>query len=195
MLCKLGRTLVNFTNYCNDYVGYLKNPENQVIASISTVSFDIFSYEALIPLQRGVKVVIANEDEQTTPKLLNELMIKNKVTITQSTPSVMQIFVNNIDSIPALRNLRYLTLTGEQVPLNLVNRLKDLCNVTIYDGYGPTETYYCTLSEVKGDFITIGKPSYNDQMYILDNNLKPVPVGAIGEIYISGYGVARRIFK
>lgn len=146
-------------------------------------------------MQRGVKVVIANENEQTTPKLLNDLIIKNKVTATQATPSVMQIFVNNIDSIPALRNLKYLTLTGEQVPINLVKKLKELGNMTIYDGYGPTETYYCTLSEVQGDFITIGKPFYNDQMYILDNNMKPVPVGAIGEIYISGHGVAKRISK
>ena len=185
------KTLVNFAHYCNDYVGYLKEPKNQAIVSISTVSFDIFSYEALIPLQRGVKVVIANEDEQTMPKLLNDLMVKNAVTATQATPSVMQVFVNNIDSIPALKNIKYLTLTGEQVPITLVRELKDLGNITIYDGYGPTETYYCTLSEVNTDFITIGKPFYNDQMYILDDNMMPVPVGVIGEIYISGDGVSK----
>lgn len=185
------KTLVNFTHYCNDSVGYLKNPENQTVVSISTVSFDIFSYEALIPLQRGVKVVIANENEQTMPKLLNDLMQKNNVTVTQATPSVMQVFVNNIDSIPALKNLKYLTLTGEQVPITLVKELKEFGNITIYDGYGPTETYYCTLSEIKGDFVTIGKPFYNDQMYILDKNMNPVPIGVIGEIYISGEGVAK----
>ena len=185
------RTLVNFAHYCNDYVGYLKEPENQTIASISTMSFDIFSYEALIPLQRGVKVVIANENEQITPKLLNDLMQKNNVTATQATPSVMQIFVNNIESIPYLNNIKYLTLTGEQVPITLVKKLKSFGDMIIYDGYGPTETYYCTLTEVNNDFITIGKPFYNDQMYILDRNLKPVPVGVVGEIYISGDGLAK----
>lgn len=185
------RTFVNFVHYCNDYVGYLKNPKNQTIVSISTMSFDIFTYEALMPLQRGVKVVIANENEQTTPKLLNDLMIKNHATATQATPSVMQIFVNNIESIPYLAELKYLTLTGEQVPITLVKKLKSLGNITIYNGYGPTETYYCTLTEVKDDFITIGKPFYNDQMYILDKNLKPVPIGVTGEIYISGDGLAK----
>ena len=185
------KTLVNFAHYCNDYVGYLKNPQDQAIVSISTVSFDIFSYEALIPLQRGVKVVIANEDEQTTPKLLNDVIIRNNVTATQATPSVMQIFVNDIENIPSLKDLEYLTLTGEQVPIALVKKLKSLANITIYDGYGPTETYYCTLTEVKDDFITIGKPFYNDQMYILDKDLQPVPVGVVGEIYISGDGLAR----
>lgn len=122
-------------------------------------------------------------------------MKKNNVTASQATPSVMQVFVNNIDSIPALKELQYLTLTGEQVPINLVKKLKELNNMVIYDGYGPTETYYCTLTEITGDFITIGKPFYNDQIYILDSNLKPVPIGVIGEIYISGHGLARRIFK
>ena len=185
------KTLINFVHYCNDYVGYLKEPEEQCIVSISTMSFDIFSYEALIPLQRGVKVVIANENEQITPKLLNDLMEKNNVTVTQATPSVMQIFVNNIDSIPYLKNLKYLTLTGEQVPITLVKTLKSLGDIIIYDGYGPTETYYCTLTEIKSDFITIGKPFYNDQMYILDKNLNPVPVGVVGEIYIAGDGLAK----
>lgn len=185
------RTLVNFAHYCNDHVGYLREPKNQAIVSISTVSFDIFSYEALIPLQKGVKVIIANENEQTTPKLLNDIMIKNKITATQATPSVMQMFVNSIESIPYLRQIKYLTLTGEQVPIELVKKLKDFSNITIYNGYGPTETYYCTLPEIQEDVITIGKPFYNDQMYILDNNLKPVPIGVVGEIYIAGDGLAR----
>ena len=185
------RTLVNFAHYCNDYVGYLKEPENQSIATIATISFDIFSYEALIPLQKGVKVVIANDNEKTTSKLLNDLMEKNNVTAMQATPSVMQIFANDVKNMPYLKNLKYLTLTGEQVPISLVRKLKEYGDMIIYDGYGPTETYYCTLSEIKDNFITIGKPFYNDQMYILDKSLKPVPVGVVGEIYIAGDGLAR----
>ena len=185
------RTLVNFAHYCNDYVGYLKEPENQSIATIATISFDIFSYEALIPLQKGVTVVIANDNEKTTSKLLNDLMEKNNVTAMQATPSVMQIFANDVKNMPYLKNLKYLTLTGEQVPISLVRKLKEYGDMIIYDGYGPTETYYCTLSEIKDNFITIGKPFYNDQMYILDKSLKPVPVGVVGEIYIAGDGLAR----
>ena len=183
-------TLVNFAHYCNAYVGYLTKPENQAIATIATISFDIFSYEALIPLQKGVKVVITNDNEKTTSKLLNDLMEKNNVTAMQATPSVMQIFANDIENMPYLKNLKYLTLTGEQVPISLVRKLKEYGDMTIYDGYGPTETYYCTLTEIKNDFITIGKPFYNDQMYILDKSLKPVPVGVVGEIYIAGDGLA-----
>ena len=185
------RVFSNFTNYCNDTVKYLKNPSNMAFASITTISFDIFAYETLISLQKGLKVVLANENEQTTPHLLNKLMEKNNVEIIQSTPSIMQIFVNNIDNMPKLRNLKYVILAGEQLPLNLVKNLHSLADITVYNGYGPSETYYCTLTEANDNLITIGKPIYNSQMYILDKNLKPVPIGATGEIYISGECVGK----
>ena len=186
------RVLSNFTNYCNNYVEYLCNSEYLAIASITTVSFDIFAYETLISLQKGLRVVIANENEQTTPKLLNDLIKRNNVKIIQSTPSVMQIFVNNITSMPSLPDLRYIVLAGEQLPLSLVHSLHDLSkNIVIYNGYGPSETYYSSLTEMNDTLITIGKPIYNSQMYILDSNLKPVPIGVPGEIYISGECVGK----
>lgn len=185
------KTLSNFTNYCNNYVDYLKNPTNKTILSITTISFDIFVYETLISLQKGIKVVISNENEQTSPTLLNQLIEKHNVQIMQSTPSIMQIFVNNISSMPLLKNIKYITLAGEQLPLNLVNTLHKLCKAKIYNGYGPSETNYATLTEMNDTQITIGKPLYNNQIYLLDKHLKPVPIGVIGEIYIAGYGVAK----
>ena len=180
------KVFINFTNYCNNYVKYLKHPFNHSIVSITTISFDIFAYETLISLQKGLKVVLANENEQTTPHLLNALMEKNNVDIIQSTPSIMQIFINNLSTMPALRKIKYAILAGEQLPLNLVKDLHNLSNIVVYNGYGPSETYYCTLTEVNDNIVTIGNPISNSQIYILDKNLKPVPVGVIGEIYISG---------
>ena len=180
------RVLSNFTNFCNNYVEYLKNPKYLTFVSITTISFDLFAYETLISLQKGLKVVIANENEQTTPSLLNKLMEKNNVDIIQSTPSVMQIFLNNKDEMPALKNIKYAIFAGEQLPLELVKTMHSLNNMTIYNGYGPSETYYCSYAKMDEDIITIGKPIYNSQMYILDQNMKPVPIGVPGDIYISG---------
>ena len=185
------KTMTNFTNYCNNYVEYLKNPTYQTILSITTISFDIFAFETIISLQRGLKVVIANENEQTTPKLINALIEKHNITITQSTPSVMQVFVNNIEEVPALKNIKYITLAGEQLPLELVNKLHKIADMKIYNGYGPSETYYVTLTEMNDEVITIGKPLDNTQIYILDKNLKPVPIGSTGELYMSGDCVAK----
>ena len=183
------RVITNFTNYCNNYIKYLKNPQYDTIVSISTVSFDIFFYETIMSLQRGLKVVIANEDEQNNLALLNSLLEKNDAKIIQSTPSRMQIFVENINSIPNLKKLQYIVLAGEQLPLSLVNKLHNLSNITIYNGYGPSETFYCTIAEMNDDVITIGTPIYNTKMYILDKYFHPVPVGVVGDIYISGVAV------
>ena len=186
------KALSNLTNYCNNYIDYLKEPEYRAIASITTMSFDIFIFETLISLQKGLKLIIANEDEQSTPKLLNNLIEKNNVKIIQSTPSRMQIFINNINELPALKNLDFITLAGEQLPLSLVKTLQDVCNCVVYNGYGPSETtVFSTLTKMDGKIVTIGKPLYNTQIYILNNNLQPTPIGVTGEIYISGDGVGK----
>ena len=183
------RVLTNFTIYCNDNIKYLKNPKSDTIISISTISFDIFFYETIMSLQKGLKVVIANEDEQNNLGLLNSLIEKTNAKIIQSTPSRMQLFVDSIKSIPNLKKLEYIILAGEQLPLSLVKTIHDLSNITIYNGYGPSETFYCTISEMNDDFITIGTPIYNTQMYILDKHFHPVPIGFVGDIYISGAAV------
>jgi len=184
--------LSNLTNYCNNYIEYLKNNSYRTVVSITTVSFDIFIFETLISLQKGLKLIIANENEQTIPRLLNDLIKKNNIEIIQSTPSRMQLLVNNIQDIPELKSLKFITLAGEQLPLHLVQALKKISSATIYNGYGPSETtVFSTLTEMNDKTITIGKPLDNTQIYILDKNLKPVPLEIAGELYISGDGVGK----
>ena len=186
------KALSNLTNYCNHYIEYLKTPSNMAIVSITTVSFDIFIFETLISLQKGLKLIIANENEQNSPYLLNNLIQKYDIKIIQSTPSRMQTFLNNKEEIPYFSNLEYITLAGEQLPLKLVQDLTNLCGATIYNGYGPSETtVFSTLTRMNTTKITIGKPLDNTQIYILDTNLNVLPIGIIGELYISGDGVGK----
>ena len=186
------KAISNLTNYCNNYIEYLKEPSYQAVVSITTMSFDIFIFETLISLQKGLKLIIANENEQNMPKKLNDLIIKHDIKIIQTTPSRMQFFVSNIDNIPSISNLKYITLAGEQLPLNLVNTLQNMSDVVIYNGYGPSETtIFSTLTKMNGKIITIGRPLDNTQIYILDKNLASVPIGVTGELYISGDGVGK----
>ena len=187
------KALSNLTNYCKNYVEYLKDNTYRTIASVTTISFDIFIFETLISLTCGLKVVIANEDEQNIPRLLNNLIEKYNISIIQTTPARMQIFVNNYAQIPALKNLKYITLAGEQLPITLANKLKEICGAKIYNGYGPSETtVFSTLTDVTNyETITIGKPLDNTQIYILDNNLNVLPIGSVGEIYIAGDGLGK----
>jgi len=187
------KALSNLTNYCNNYIHYLKDDIYRTVVSITTVCFDIFIFETLISLQKGLKLVIANDEEKNVPHLLDRLIKNYNIQIIQATPSRMQFLVNNYKDIPALSNLDYITLAGEQLPLALVNQLKNISSATIYNGYGPSETtVFSTLTDVT-DYkkITIGKPLYNTIIYILDKNLNIKPTGSIGELYIAGDGMGK----
>lgn len=185
------QALVNLTYYCNNNIPYLRDREHISIVSITSVSFDIFIFETLISLQRGLKLVIANSNEQTIPSCLNSLIEKENIQAIQTTPSRMQLFYQHIKDIPKLRNLKYITLAGEPLSIVLKNNLLELTHGKIFNGYGPSETtIFSTLTDVTNQKeITIGKPLYNTQIYILDKNLKPCPIGVSGEIYIAGDGV------
>ena len=183
--------LSNLTNYCNNYVYYLKNNTYQAIASITTVSFDIFIFETLISLQKGLKLIIATEEEQHIPSKLNALLNKNNISIIQMTPSRMQIFIDNINDCPNIKELKYVTLAGEPLPTRLLEKLKELGIEKVYNGYGPSETtVFSSLTDVTNyKDVNIGKPLSNTQMYVLDKFMQPVPIGVPGELYISGDGV------
>ena len=188
------KSLTNLCFYLNEKVDFLQDKcIYKNMASITTVSFDIFIFETLICLQKGLKIVLANEEEQRIPKLLDNLIKKNDVQLIQMTPSRMKIFLDNIEDMPNLSNLKYVTLAGEPLPLKLRDDLLRLGVKKIFNGYGPSETtIFSTFTDVT-DYkeINIGRPIANTQMYILDNNLQIVPIGVAGELYIAGDGVGK----
>jgi amino acid adenylation domain-containing protein/thioester reductase-like protein len=186
------KALTNLATYLNGNVEFLQDEyANIAMASITTISFDIFIFETLICLQRGLKIVIANEAQQNTPNLLDELIVSNNVKAIQMTPSRMYIFIHNKDLMPHLANLKYIVLAGEALPKDLLNCILEIGNIKVYNGYGPSETtVFSTFTDVTNyDNITIGKPLANTRIYILDKDMNIVPVGIPGEMYIAGTGV------
>lgn len=181
----------NLTNYCNNYVEYLKNNKYRTIVSVTTISFDIFFFESIISLQKGLKLVIANQEEQTIPRLLENLISRENVEIIQTTPSRMKLFLDNIANPASISKLKYVTLAGEQYPIALANKLKKFGVKKLYNGYGPSETtVFSTLTDVTDvKDMTIGKPLDNTQIYIVNSNMNLSPIGIPGEICISGDGV------
>jgi len=188
------KALSNLTNYLNKNVEFFKNKyTNLAMLSITTISFDIFIFETLISLQKGLKIILANEDEQNTPQLIDKLIEKYDIKCIQTTPSKMNLLLNNASIMKNLSNLEYIVLAGEALPDNTKKELLKLNKkMIIYNGYGPSETtIFSTFTDVTNHKeITIGKPLDNTQIYILDKNQAPVPINHIGEIYISGDGVA-----
>lgn len=169
------------------------NLDEKTMLSVTTICFDIFVFESLLPLVRGLTVVIADEEQQLVPWKLKELIQTRRVNIIQTTPSRMLMLTSDKEFVSGLQSVTDIILGGEPLPANLVARLKEHTSARIFNGYGPTEaTVYSTFKDVTEDtVITIGHPVANYQAYILDKRLNPVPRGFTGELYISGEGLAR----
>ena len=188
------QNLSNFYHAMIENIEYLKDEKPHKIISITTVSFDIFEFETLISLTRGLTVYMTNENEQKITAELEKTIKENQIEIIQTTPSVMKFHLDNNINEEDLKSLKYIMLAGEQLPRTLVNNLvRIIPEVTIYNGYGPSETtIFSSTKKVKDkEKVTIGRPIANTQIYILNTNKKLLPQGAIGEMYISGDGVGR----
>lgn len=186
------KNLSNFYNSMKNLIEYLKDGKKHKILSITTVSFDIFGFETLMSLTRGLTVYLTNENEQKMTSEIERIIRENNVEIMQTTPSVMKFHLDNVSNKNNLKSLKYIMLAGEPLPKTLVDKIKEIIpNVTIYNGYGPSETtIFSTVANVTDkNIITIGRPINNTQIYILNKNKKILPQGTIGEIYISGDGV------
>lgn len=188
------QNLSNFYYAMIENIEYLKDEKPHKIISITTVSFDIFEFETLISLTRGLTVYMTNENEQKITAELEKTIKENQIEIIQTTPSVMKFHLDNNINEEDLKSLKYIMLAGEQLPRTLVNNLvRIIPEVTIYNGYGPSETtIFSSTKKVKDkEKVTIGRPIANTQIYILNTNKKLLPQGTIGEMYISGDGVGR----
>jgi amino acid adenylation domain-containing protein len=161
-----------------------------VLLSVTTISFDIAVSEIFLPLLVGAKLVLVSQQTAADGDLLLQVLNSCKATFMQPTPITWRLLVEA--GWQGSPNLKMIS-TGEALPRELANRLlpmgKELWNL-----YGPTETtIWSTGCRVeKGDnAINIGHPIANTKIYILDTNLQPVPIGVPGELHIGGAGVAR----
>lgn len=179
----------------NFIVGMKKNIEfndKKTILALTTICFDIFVLETIVPLVCGLKIVLAGERHQKDPNALSELVIKNNVDMLQMTPSRMQLLMANEKNLSCLKDVKEIMIGGESFPPVLLNSLKSCTKARIYNMYGPTETtVWSTMQDLtKGDQINVGKPIANTQIYIVGEENSLQPVGSIGELCISGDGLS-----
>ena len=130
-------------------------------------------------------IVIEGFDRSGKDTLMNDL-------VNVELPNTY-IYLNDLENYDFLENASHILIGGEPFPQNLLNELKKHTKGRIYNMYGPTETaVWSTLKELTNtDFITIGKPIINTQVYNLDQNLNLQPIGTPGELYIAGDGLSR----
>jgi thioester reductase-like protein len=163
---------------------------SDVLVAVTTLSFDIAVLELFLPLVVGAQAVIVSRDVAIDGLQLMQILDDTQATIMQATPATWQMLIEAGWS----GNSRLKILCGgEALPPNLAIQLlgrgKELWNL-----YGPTETtIWSTVSRVgkTTETVSIGYPIDNTQIYILDDNLQPVPIGVVGRLFIGGVGVAR----
>jgi natural product biosynthesis luciferase-like monooxygenase protein len=119
-------------------------------------------------------------------------ILRHGVTHLQCTPSMARMIAMNDESRHALGRLRHMMLGGEPLPGALVQELRQVTRARIENMYGPTETTIWSTTgpaeETPGP-CPIGTPIANTQVYVLDPEMQPVPVGIAGELWIGGDGV------
>ncbi|MDR2831027.1 MAG: amino acid adenylation domain-containing protein [Methanobrevibacter sp.] len=167
----------------------------------TTYTFDVSLWEIILPLLAGATQIIAEKDGEKDPRYLIDLMSEEKITLVNFVPSMLvvflqtlQIYKNKNDLDNPLPYLNHILISGESLDLSIVNDFKMLSkNTNVYNIYGPAEgglTYFdCNKNNLTK--IPIGKPIYNVTSYILDNNQKLLPFGAVGELYIGGDDLAK----
>jgi amino acid adenylation domain-containing protein len=160
------------------------------LVSVTTLSFDIAVAELFLPLSVGARLVLAEREVTTDGNKLMSLMSAVNATYLQATPATWRLLLAaGWQGNPDLKIIS----TGEALPRDLANQLIDK-GASLWNLYGPTETTIWSSGyriESLDAPITIGYPLANTQMYILDAQMQPVPVGIAGELHIGGAGIAR----
>ncbi|MDM9382031.1 amino acid adenylation domain-containing protein [Chlorogloeopsis sp. ULAP01] len=157
------------------------------VLAATSICFDLSIFELFAPLCWGGKAILANNVLH-----LPNLPAKEEVTLINTVPSAIAELLR-LNAIPT--SVRTINLAGEPLAKKLVQLLYKHSSVQqIFNLYGPSEdTTYSTFALVKPEdsVVSIGRPITNTQVYVLDRDLKPVPIGIPGELYISGEGLAR----
>ncbi|MCC8379602.1 non-ribosomal peptide synthetase, partial [Xenorhabdus sp. PB30.3] len=174
---------------------YQLTPEDRVLQK-TPFSFDVSVWEFFWPLLYGACLVMARPEGHKDVDYLAQLIEQTGITTLHFVPSMLQQFVQGVKPQHSLPSLRRVMCSGEALPAELQQRFFSRFNTELHNLYGPTEaaidvTYWACQRDDKRHFVPIGYPISNTQMYVLDKQGNPVPIGVSGEIHIGGVGVAR----
>jgi amino acid adenylation domain-containing protein len=160
----------------------------------TSLGFDGHVRELLLPLAAGARVVLARPGGQTDPAYLVELVQREWITTVNLVPSVLQLLLDEPRAEECLSVSRVLC-GGEALSAALLRRCAErLPGAAVHNLYGPSEAATALAlpdAVAATGTVPVGRPVANTRAYILDALGRPVPVGAPGELYVGGAGVAR----
>jgi len=161
----------------------------------TSLNFDPSIWELFWPLTVGAGVCVARPGGELDSAYLIDCIGRNKVTYLYCVPALLRIFLDD-PWFGECRSLKQVICGGDALTYELMERFFTLLTADLHHSYGPTETsiaateWTCVRDDHR-KIVPIGRPLGNTQIYVLDQTLRPVPVGVAGELYIGGAGVGR----
>src|SRR5262249_40151582 len=176
----------------------LKIGDGEVVAQTAPQCFDISLWQLVSPLLVGGRTLIVEQETILDAKRFIDKIVESKVAVVQVVPSYLEVLVSYLaQRSRELPDLRYMSVTGEALKKELVQRwFAAQPAIKLVNAYGLTETSDDTNHEVMDrvpdpERVPLGRPINNVSVYIVDEHLALVPLGAPGEIVFSGVCVGR----
>jgi amino acid adenylation domain-containing protein len=173
---------------------YPLTPADRVLQK-TPFSFDVSVWEFFWPLLTGACLVIAEPGSHGNPDYLCDIIEQQRVTVMHFVPAMLQIFLEE-PRLERCSSLRKVICSGEALGFALQQQFFARLGSELHNLYGPTEaavevTHWTCIQNSARNIVPIGRPISNTQIYLLDRNYEPVPIGVAGELHIGGVNLAR----
>ncbi|MGW7439114.1 amino acid adenylation domain-containing protein [Streptomyces sp. NPDC054849] len=160
------------------------------------LSFDISINEIFLPLVSGGRLVVLRPGGERDPHHLLSVIAEQRVTFTYLVSSMLDVLLEIAGDSGRLDSLRHVWCGGEVLTPELYERFRTRLDIPMYHGYGPAETtigvsHVIYRGAAERLSTSIGRANPNTQLYVLDAELRPVPVGVGGELYVGGFLLGR----
>lgn len=190
------------SNHLASLISELGLTARDVIAQTAPQSFVISVWQCLAGPMAGSRVHICGNEVVKDPILLAQEIAREGITVLEIVPSLLRVILDRMDEVQiqrAFAKLRMLISTGEPLPVELCRAWFARCpKVPLINAYGASECSddvslhrLTRAPAVTTTNVPVGAPLPNTQLYVLDANLQPQPIGVVGELCIGGAGVGR----
>jgi amino acid adenylation domain-containing protein len=190
----------NVTRLFSSTDGWFKFNDQDTWCLFHSYGFDVSVWEMWGALRNGGKLLIVSQDTARSPQDLYRVICEEGVTVLNMTPSAFKLIIGEHTQVGLDDKLRYVILAGEALSPPILQpwfATHGEDKPSIVNMYGPTEiTVYATYRRMVSEDCShpvspIGQRLPDLRTYVLDKCGHPVPIGAVGELYVGGAGVAR----
>ncbi len=177
------------------FIGQWGMTSRDRLLQASSVSFDASLLDVFVTLTLGARLIIPRAGGFSDLAYIAGLMPRYGVTVLHMVPSLLRTFLS-LPQVSDWRTLRFVPVGGEALLGEVADRFAGVLDAELRNHYGPTEavvsaTHMPVRGPQGGRIVPIGGPNRNVDLYLLDERMRLVPAGVIGEIYLGGAQLAR----